>query len=44
MDRLVKIDKDEFIKQMQGDFLATMNAVAQFGLPAGKTAGKLREN
>ncbi len=27
-DRLVKIDKEEFIKQMQVDFAATMKAVA----------------
>ncbi len=28
MDRLVKINKEEFIKQMQGEFVATMQAVA----------------
>jgi hypothetical protein len=29
MDRLIKIDKDEFIKQMQEEFTATMKAVAE---------------
>ncbi len=29
MDRLVKIDKEEFIKQMQVEFAATMKAVAE---------------
>jgi len=29
MDRLVKINKDEFIKQMQAEFVATMNEVAE---------------
>ena len=29
MDRLVKIDKEEFIKQMQAEFTATMRAVAE---------------
>ena len=29
MDRLEKINKDEFIRQMQAEFVATMNAVAE---------------
>lgn len=29
MDRLVRINKEEFVRQMQAEFVATMHAVAE---------------